>query len=83
MNNAYADGKPAPAAPAPSKPAGPQPNPGIKQIDGNQSGLGMKPSRASLNDRSASPAGSDRSGMEGALGALADKLHPPRFKGRR
>lgn len=61
------------------------PNPGIRQIDGNQSALGNKPTKASLQDRPASGGvgSGSTSGMEGALGALADKLHPRKFNGRR
>lgn len=62
--------------------AKPGPNPGLKQIDGNQSTLGNRPTRASLQDRATS-SGESRSGMESAMGALADKEHPRRFKGRR
>lgn len=53
-----------------------------RQIDGTPTNMGNKPTKASLQDRSGSPSGG-RSGMEGAMGALADKLHPPKFKGRR
>ena len=85
MNNAYADGK-GPATPAPApKPAAkatPGPNPGLRQIDGNQSTLGNRPTKASLQDRP-STSTSGRSGMEGAMASLADQLHPPKFKGRR
>lgn len=77
-----------PKAATPAKPvAKPKPavgpNPGLRQIDGNISALGLKPTKGSLQDRSASPSGGDRSGMETAMGAMADKLHPPKFKGRR
>lgn len=65
------------------RPAAPQVNPGLKQIDGNQSSLGLKPTKGSLQDRSASPASSSRTGMESSMGALADQLHPPKFRGRR
>lgn len=73
-NNYLADKVIAPPS-APAKPAGPVPNPGIRQIDGNQSTLGLKPARAPLASREGSPS-NGRSGMEGAMGALADKLHP-------
>lgn len=65
------------AAPV-ARPA-PAPN---RQIDGTPTNMGTKPTRASLSDRQGSPSGG-RSGMEQAMGKLADELHPPRFKGRR
>lgn len=66
----------------PAAPAGPVAHPGLKQIDGHQSTLGPAPTRASPKDQqSTSPHG--RTGMEQAMGALADKEHPRTFKGRR
>lgn len=72
MNN-FLNAPAAPAAPAPVN----------QQIDGTPTNMGTKPTKASLNDRSASPASPGRSGIETAMGAQADKLHPPKFRGRR
>lgn len=41
-------------------------------------GNNPKPTRAPLHDRSASPANYASSGMESAMGAHADKMHPPK-----
>lgn len=41
-------------------------------------GANPKPTRGPLSARSASPASNNTSGMEDALGALADQKHPPR-----
>lgn len=80
--NSLADtSPPSPAAAAPK--TAPVQNPGLKQVDGNQSALGLKPTRGSLQDRSASPATPGRSGMETAMSTLADQLHTPKFRGRR
>lgn len=40
------------------------------------SGDNTKPTRAPLQDRRASPASGNTSGLERAMGAAADKLHP-------
>ncbi len=50
-----------------------------RQIDGNLTNLGAAPTRAPLKSRQASPS-EGRSGMERAMGALADKVH--KRKGR-
>jgi hypothetical protein len=47
------------------------------QIDGNQTTAPPKPTRGPLADRSASPGNYNTSGMERAMGALADQLHKP------
>lgn len=44
----------------------------------DQQGANPTPTRAPLAPRSASPASYATSGMESALGGLADKLHKPR-----
>lgn len=59
------------------------PPPVNQQADGTQTNMGTKPTKASLNDRTASPNMAGRSGIEAAMGAQADKLHPPKFSGRR
>lgn len=41
-------------------------------------GANPKPTKAPLQSRSASPARFNTSGMENAMGSLADKTHPPR-----
>lgn len=41
-------------------------------------GANPRPTRGPLQGRSGSPAGYNTSGMEAALGALADKTHKPR-----
>jgi hypothetical protein len=64
VNNYLADKIAAPA------PAGPT------QIDGNVIPQREKPTKAPLQDRIASPM-EGRSGMEKAMGALADQLHKP------
>lgn len=64
-------------------PAGAAPAPVNTQIDGTPTNPGTKPTKASLNDRSASPSLPGRSGIEAAMGAQADQLHPPKFRGRR
>lgn len=53
------------------KPVGPV------QLDGNVSVIPPKPTKGPLQDRRASPM-QGRSGMEQAMGALADQLHQPR-----
>lgn len=58
--------------------AAPAPKPVNTQIDGTPTNMGEKPTKARLETRSASPAGNNTSGMERALAAQADKLHPPR-----
>ncbi len=85
MSNFLKDATPAPAAGVAKPntgPASPVQHPGLKQLDENQSSLGARPTRASLQDRP-STTSSGRTGMETALGALADQLHPPKFRGRR
>lgn len=47
-------------------------------VDQAQAGANPVPTRAPLQARSASPAAFNTSGMEGALGQMADKLHPTR-----
>lgn len=50
-----------------------------QQIDGLPGiNPGMKPTKGGIQGRSASPANYNTSGMESALGAMADKLHPPK-----
>lgn len=41
-------------------------------------GANPPPTKGPLAPRSASPAAYNTSGMESSLGALADKMHPPR-----
>lgn len=61
-------GTAAPSAPAPAGPV---------QIDGNVIAQQAKPTKAPLASREASPSNyGGRSGMENAMGDLADKLHP-------
>jgi hypothetical protein len=60
-----------PAVPAP-QPAGPV------QIDGNIVPQQARPTRAPLQARSASPPQHNTSGIERAMAAEADRLHPPR-----
>jgi hypothetical protein len=48
--------------------------------DGN--GANPKPTKQPLQTRSASPTRYNTSGMESALGALADKTHPPKLRKR-
>lgn len=56
----------------------PAPSPvGPKQLDGNVSVIPPAPTKAPLQDRPANPM-QGRSGMEQAMGALADQLHKPR-----
>ena len=57
------------AMPAP-KPLGPV------QQDGNVIPQQAPPTRAPLRDKQASPAAHNTSGIERAMGAAADKLHP-------
>lgn len=46
------------------------------QADGTPTNPGTKPTKAPLQSRPAAPTNHNTSGMEGALGALADKMHP-------
>ncbi len=46
----------------------------------NLSGAHARPTRGPLNSRSASPAEYQTSGMEAALGRLADQTHKPRSR---
>lgn len=55
-----------PAAPATTLPS----------VSGDEQGYNPKPTRGALADRSASPGGYNTSGIERAMGAAADKLHP-------
>lgn len=64
---------PAPPATSANGPAKMRP----AQIDGNQTTAPPKPTRGPLADRSASPGNYNTSGMERAMGALADQLHKP------
>lgn len=66
-----------------NSPGSPPPPAVNQQADGTQTNMGAKPTKASLNDRSASPNMASRSGIEAAMGAAADQLHPPKFRGRR
>lgn len=58
--------------------AAPAPPPVNTQIDGTPTNMGEKPTKARLHDRSASPADHNTSGMERAMAAHADKVHPTR-----
>lgn len=53
-------------------------NPAPMQQDGNQNVMPPKPTKAGLESRSGSPRGMNSSGIENAMGALADKTHPVR-----
>jgi hypothetical protein len=64
-------GSTATSAPAPAPgPAGPV------QQDGNVIAQQLAPTKAPLRTQSASPAHLNTSGLERAMGAHADKLHP-------
>lgn len=52
--------------------------PGQDNAEQAQAGVNPAPTKAPLAPRSASPAAYATSGMESALGALADKTHPPK-----
>lgn len=54
------------------------PPPVNTQIDGTPTNMGEKPTKARLQPRSASPDSNNTSGMERAMAAHADKLHPPK-----
>lgn len=58
-----------------STPAAPQPA-GPVQQDGNVIAQTAAPTKAPLQSRSASPAHMNTSGLERAMGAHADKVHP-------
>lgn len=66
MNNFLDRAAPPAAAPPPVN----------TQADGTLTNMGTKPTKAPLQSRPAAPTNHNTSGMEGALGALADKLHP-------
>lgn len=59
------------------------PTPGQTQRDGTPTNLGVKPTKAGLETRAASPKASNASGIEKALGALADKTHPVKMRAGR
>lgn len=50
---------------------------GQNQIDGNETNMLMGGTKR-LQDRAPAPNGSQRSGMENAMGDQADQLHPSR-----
>jgi hypothetical protein len=52
--------------------------PGQDAAEQAQAGANPAPTRGPLQTRSASPTSSYTSGMESAMGALADKTHPPK-----
>jgi hypothetical protein len=53
------------------------------QLDGNQTTAPPKPTKGPLNSRQASPNNYNSSGLENAMGALADKMHRPKLRPRR
>lgn len=65
--------------PATTSPAMPQLT-GPTQIDGTATNMGVKPTKAPLQTRSASPDRNNTSGMERAMAAEADRLHPPKHR---
>ena len=54
------------------------PVPGMRQNDGNVTAAPVRPTKKGTIQGAASPAKYNTSGMETALGGLADKLHPKR-----
>lgn len=54
----------------------------MHSASGEEQGANPRPTRAPLQSRSASPAAYNTSGMESAMGAAADKLHPVRQRGK-
>lgn len=67
------------AAPAPAaKPAAQGPAAGQVQLDGTKTTQFSKPTNRPLQPRSASPANYNTSGLEAAMGAHANKMHPPK-----
>lgn len=49
---------------------------GADAADAAAQGSNPRPTRAPLQDRSSVPRNTQASGMEGAMSAMADKLHP-------
>lgn len=64
---------------APAPKAEPKPK-GMVQNDGNISAIPVKPTKVGTIQGSASPAKYATSGMERAMGELADKTHPKRSR---
>lgn len=48
----------------------------MHSVSGEPQGVNPRPTRGPLQDRRATPAGSETSGIERAMGAHADKVHP-------
>lgn len=76
LGNPFAESQPGTAPAAKPSAASPAKREGLRQIDGNISDPGVKATKGPLQDRRASPSNYNTSGMEGGMGALADKLHP-------
>lgn len=51
-------------------------------VNQDTSGDNPKPTKGPLQSRPASPNGYATSGMERAMGAQADKMHPPKLRNR-
>ena len=54
----------------------------MHSASGEEQGANPVPSKGPLQSRSASPAAYNTSGTEGAMGTLADKIHPISKRGK-
>lgn len=70
-----ADAAPAASKSGPSTAVLPR-DPGMRSVSGDEQGTNAPPTRAAPAPRSASPDAYTTSGLESAMGAHADRIHP-------
>lgn len=75
MKNYMADAAPGTTKPGPSAAVLPR-DPGMRSVSGDEQGTNAPPTRAAPASRSASPDAYTTSGLERAMSAHADRVHP-------